>query len=257
MTKRKILLGALAVCLVAALAAGTLAYFTASDTATNTFMTATTDPDNPDDPLFGIDITEDPDPDDPDPAGEQKDPTKPDRTYEDVLPGQRYSKQPVITNVGQYDAYVRAQVTFDKTDVWANTDNYLNGHAYDTAALRGLLGTLDASGSFVAGVNSGWELTATEEDAAAHTVTFTYTYNQVLAPDAAAPAVFTKVLLPTELDVAQLAALNGDDGFHITVFGEAIQAANTAGEGNDADTIAAAQHAFGLYDAQMEANANP
>lgn len=242
MTKRKILLGALAVCLVAALAAGTLAYFTASDTATNTFMTATTDPDNPDNPdnTFGIKITEtNPE----DPTGERV----PDGvTYEDVLPGSTYTKDPVVENIGAYAAYVRVRVQFDKFDVWSS-DAYENGHAYTKADLLAMLGTISTDWTDVS-VN-------TADDA--QMVEFTFIYNKTLAVNGETSAVFEEVTLPDELDREQLIALNGDDGFHITVFGEAIQAANTAGEGNEANTIEAAKNAFGLYDAQMAANANP
>ena len=259
MKKHKLIIGAVSACLISALATGTLAYFTASDTATNLFLTSSTaDPDNPDD-LFQIAVEEpDPDPSDPDePGDEYGDPDDPDaphgREYKDILPSQRFSKQPVVINQGAYDAYVRVQVTFDKTDVWADSGDYENGVAIAADGLRGMLGNMSGD-AFAAGANAGWTLEGTPAvDAQAKTVTFTYLYNKVLKEGETTAPVFTKVLIPASLDRQQLAALNG---FKITVEGEAIQALNTNGDAAP-DSLEAARNAFSLYDAQMAASNAP
>lgn len=260
MKKRRLLIGAISACLISALATGTLAYFTASDTATNTFKTAQFDPGDPDAPdeLFGIEITErnpEYDPDAPtDPEDPDYDPDKiPERvpdgvTYEDILPQSTYTKDPQVTNTGAYDAYVRVKVEFDKVDVWRNTASYDNGVAYTDAQLLAMLLDQDTT---------NWTLESQTPAASADgtKVTFTFLYNKTLAKGATTEAVFGKVQIPSDLDKTQLTALNGNDGFHITVYGEAIQAENTNGDA-EAGTLAAARNAFTLYDAQMTAAAS-
>ncbi len=88
MSKRKILLVALSLCLVAVLAGTTLAYLTAKDSATNTFTVGN----------VAIDLTE------PqwDAAGSQDAP--------EVYPGEALAKDPTVTNTGKNPCFVRVEV---------------------------------------------------------------------------------------------------------------------------------------------------
>ena len=90
MNKKKILALCLIVCLLAtAVVGGTLAYFTDSDEATNTFTVGNVD----------IDLTE------PnwDATGKAE--------AEDVYPGEALAKDPTVTNIGKNPCFVRVKVT--------------------------------------------------------------------------------------------------------------------------------------------------
>ena len=89
MTKRKIMLLAMALSVVAILAVGgTLAYFTDTDAADNVFTVGNVD----------IDLTE------PDWVGE-------DAVEPNVYPGQEIEKNPMITNNGDNPCFVRIKIT--------------------------------------------------------------------------------------------------------------------------------------------------
>ena len=55
-TKKKVLVAALAICLVAIISSGSLAWFNATDSVTNTFKVATDD--NVTDPAFSVKVSE-------------------------------------------------------------------------------------------------------------------------------------------------------------------------------------------------------
>lgn len=87
MSKRKILMLAMSVCMVAILAVGgTLAYFTDEDQATNVFTVGNID----------IELDETFDPED----------------GEDILPGEKIEKIVNVNNIGSNPAYVRVHIAF-------------------------------------------------------------------------------------------------------------------------------------------------
>ena len=99
MTKSRIALIALAICCIALLSAGTMAYFTLQATAYNVITTGvlditlhekTEDPDDPDKPLDEL------------PDWEDK---------FDVMPGAEVSKIAYVENTGNQDLYARVRVT--------------------------------------------------------------------------------------------------------------------------------------------------
>ena len=103
MNKKKILSLTLILCVAAIMVVGgTLAYFTDTDNATNTFTMGNVDID-----LWESDVEKDD-------TGDYQpiDDTKIDdgNDYEDVFPGQFISKDPTVTNEGSYDAYLRVTV---------------------------------------------------------------------------------------------------------------------------------------------------
>lgn len=205
--KRKIFVAAIAVCLVAVLACGTLAYFTATREVTNSFMTAKYDPEHPDDKptkdeLFSVVVEET------DPTDDQKTSTN-GNTYEDIEPGDKFKKDPTVKNTGSYDQWVRVSVTFDKTDEWAKA-----GVSYDK-----LFDTLVTAGY----VKENW--TRVDPTAVVNkTATYTFYLKSKLAPNNKA-TLFTEVTVPTTLTVENMTELCE---FNVTVKAEAIQTANTA-----------------------------
>ena len=113
MTKKKVFVIAVAVCLIAIISMSTLAWFTDSDDVTNKFMIATSDDVEPDD-IFSIDVWEN---------VPGKDNNQDDYTYEDILPGDVLKKEVNVENTGYYDQYVRVTVTVSDAAAWMTALN--------------------------------------------------------------------------------------------------------------------------------------
>ena len=108
--KKKVLVGALVVSLAALVSAGSIAWFSASDTVQNKFMVASSDqPDDPDNE-FDVDVWEKTPDNNKDPDGTE---------YPDVMPGDTLTKEPHVENTGKYDEYIRIIVTVSDADAWA------------------------------------------------------------------------------------------------------------------------------------------
>ena len=112
MSKKKIFIVALSVCLIATLSIGTLAWFTAEDSVTNNFFVGDTNTDA--DEVFGIDVWENRDEDGDGVYEEEK---AEGLVYETILPGERLSKEPHLENTGIHPQYVRAIVTVTEADI--------------------------------------------------------------------------------------------------------------------------------------------
>ena len=104
-TKKKLLVSALAVCLLATLSFGTLAWFNATDEVTNNFMVAGSENENPDD-IFSVDVWEE---------GDNEDDGL---VYTDILPGDTLSKVAHVKNTGSYDEYIRVKIAVSDANVW-------------------------------------------------------------------------------------------------------------------------------------------
>lgn len=208
MNKRRTLVVALAVSLIAILACGSLAYFTSSKTLTNKFMTASYGPDGPVDPdeLFSIRVYET------DNTKTDGSVTETGNTYADILPGDKLQKNPVVENTGDYSAYVRVSLTMTNVAEWKTV-----------CAKHGLTDWTDLLQNF----NSAWELKETKEDTTANTETKVYYLNAELVADATA-AIFDGFHIPDEFDTDDMAALAA---FDLTIAADAIQSRNT---GNNA-----------------------
>lgn len=196
MKKKIVSLALVASLLALVIVGGTLAYFTDTENATNTFVIGNVD----------ITLTE-------------SSWTAP----EAAVPGFTYAKNPVITNTGTNDAYVRLKVTFD---------NYGDFVAAGVTDLRTML----------QGVNTEVWTAIAEPAVSGDTVTYTYTYNTILVgsadPAAATAALFTGVQIPGTFDNADMQTLR--PSFNINVVAEAIQA----------EGFANVTTAFAAYDAQ-------
>ena len=208
MNKKKVLVTALAVSLIAILSLGTIAWFNAKDEITNTFKVADSDGDGT--PDFSVDVWEN------DPAN----PTVKDQdgvTYEEIAPGDVLAKNPTVENTGDYDQWVRVYVTFDE---WSTIKA-----ACDRVGISSDLRTwlkLDAG---------AWTADDNATVIADNTVTYVYYYNYKLVEDGTA-VLFNNVSIPEEFEQEDMKYVS--DNFTIKVRAEAIQADNngkTAQEG--------------------------
>lgn len=206
--KKKIVSLALAVCLLAIAAVGTLAYFTDTASAKNTFTVG-----NVDIKLDETDITKD------------NARTEEGNTYSNIYPGQTLVKDPKVTNVGSYDAYVKVDVTVPNAALKAFG---INGAPYDqfkSIVTGGIMGqtyapSAKADNGIADGLaNDDYLLTYAVGDTA---TVFTVYALKPMAKDAAF-TVFENIVVPADLDNANFADILAD-GFTMDIFASAIQA---------------------------------
>jgi len=215
----------LVVALIALISMGSLAWFSATDTVNNEFKVAI---DGNGDPDFDIDLIEHrPDPEDPsvpsdEIVGEDDDPDGIE--YEDIAPGDLYSKDPTVKNTGSYGAWVRVKVTFDQYSNWQTA---LGNHPDMDQDLAAILKTVD---------ETVWERADIVVDDDADTVTFVFYKRTALAPDEEA-TLFTQVEIPAAFTQEDMVFADGT--FTVNVTADAIQERNTG---------ATAQEAFALID---------
>lgn len=200
MNKRRILAAAMALCIVAIIAVGaTLAYFTDTKTAKNTFT------------MGDVKITLD-ETDVNDPEGDRV-----TSNEYNVYPGAEVTKDPIVHNKGKNGAYIRATVNVSN---WMNLvaafypeykETFPNA-GYKTA-LNLLVGEL-GEGWSVVGVEAGDTFTIGQFDAK-----FVLKYEGVLAPGADTTAMFQTVTIPAGIDNA-----NADSFNEVKVVAQAMQA---------------------------------
>ena len=213
--KKKIVSLALAVCLIAIAAVGTLAYFTDTKSAENTFTMG--------DVKIVLDETNVADPEG-------------DRVTSneyDVYPGAVVTKDPIVHNTGKNGAYIRATVNVSN---WMNLVGAYYPDFKETfpndgykAALNLLVDTL-GEGWSVVGVEAGDVFTLGQFDAK-----FILKYDGVLAAGADTTAMFQTVTIPAGIDNA-----NADSFDEVKVVAQAIQA----------DGFNSWEDAFAAYDAK-------
>ena len=229
LTRRKVFVAALAISLVAILSMGTLAWFTAEDEITNNFFVGDTTVDA--DEVFGIDLWETSDIDgngtieNDEIFGKE---TLADNgiTYEDILPGQLFDKDPYFTNTGIHGQYLRAVVTVTEADILKEAMIPKGATASDWENVA----------NFLPGTSNKWSLEYkyyTNKD----TFVFVYYYTEVLAAGATTEKLFDDVAIPTELTKEQAADI---DNFSINIRGEVIQSEHLA-------DVASAKEAFAKY----------
>lgn len=202
-TKKKVFVSALIICLLAIVSMSTLAWFSASDSVKNEFYVA--DSDNPtDDPedIFSVAVWEKTPESDKDTDG---------YTYKEILPGAKLTKEAHVENTGYYSQYIRAIVTISDANAWL-------------AAVEGI----DMAEVFLGFDESVWTNISMEHDTAADTLTYVLYYDGILESGKDI-TLFNQVKIPESLTVAQAAAFAGD--FSITVKAQAVQTENV---GNNA-----------------------
>lgn len=210
--RNKVLVASIAVCLVAILSFGTLAWFNATDSATNIFKVATSDdPDGT--PDFKVEITEtNPD---------TNRPTSDGITYTSVLPGDKIAKDPTVTNKGDYDQWIRVAVTLTKAQEWKDK----GGSLTFTDLFKGSTYGLAVN---VGNTSEKWLLVKNTAQVENDTATW-YLYLNRKLPKGGDEKVFTTVEIPTVFTQDDMAYINNE--FAITVKADALQADNT---GNNA-----------------------
>ncbi len=216
MTKKKIFLISLAICVIAILSLGTLAWFTDYDEAKNDF-TIGQDGDTAED-IFSVDVTEfiDENGNGVLDSGEisSTDGLNYEYPTQTVTPGAKLSKVVDITNTGRYDEYVRVFVTVSDVSIW-----------------REVLGTgvIDLSTIFVvdSDFDDKWHRNDAETvypTATNDTLTYVYYYNGVLRENAETINFMKGVIVPTALEKEHAAAMGA--AFDIDFKAEAVQAVN-------------------------------
>ena len=208
LTKKKVFVAALALCLVAIISVGTLAWFSAQDEVTNKFMIADSDDDTPDE-IFSVDVWENT------PDGEKD---QDGYEYTDILPGDTLKKEARVENTGYYDQYVRVTVTISDAQAWI-------------AALGADFNVADVFDGFVAADwNHIWN---NMNGATTIPENFVYVmyYKNIVKPGDVIN-VFNNVKIPTSLTREEAVAFGGN--FDITVKAEAVQTENVVPEGTAA-----------------------
>lgn len=208
LTKKKVFVSALAICLIAIISMGTLAWFSAQDEVTNKFMIADSDDDTPDE-IFSVDVWENT------PDGEKD---QDGYGYTDILPGDTLKKEARVENTGHYDQYVRVTVTISDAQAWI-------------AALGADFNVADVFDGFVAADwNHIWN---NMNGATTIPENFVYVmyYKDIVEPGDVIN-VFNNVKIPTSLTREEAVAFGGN--FDITVKAEAVQTENVVPEGTAA-----------------------
>ena len=200
MNKKKILVISLAVCLVAILSMGTLAWFTADDSVTNNFYVAGSEDQNPND-VFSVDVWEDKDLID---NGEDK--IQDGIKYPAILPGDDLYKEVNVENTGAYDQYVRAIVTVSDAHIWQQ----LHGTVYVS---------LDKIATDLNGKFKTWSI---EYNADKDELTYVLYFDEILPAEGQdIVTLFTNIAIPEVMNRYQAAEMAG--GFVINVVAEAVQ----------------------------------
>lgn len=228
LTKKKVFVTALAVCLIAILSFGTIAWFTASDEVTNQFKVTTSDEEGT--PDFSVDLFEHKvNPDTGDRVSNEEVETN---TYNNVLPGSELDKDPTARNTGSYDQWIRVKVTLNNYDVWCDALN--NGNLYDFSEILKGIGTEWSHNPVTDRTFSGDGKTAT----------FTYYLNSPLLAAknnggvAGEATLFTSVEIPSGFTVDNMKFNGTEDGvFNLNVVAEAVQRENIADSCRDAFAI--------------------
>ena len=200
LNKKKVTALALAVCLIAILSFGSLAWFTDDDSVTNDFMIAGSEDDDPED-IFSVDVWEEGDDEEDDGL-----------TFEDILPGDTLTKVAHVKNTGSYDQYIRVKIVVSEADVWQ--DVYKANLVPVTEFVNVDLTQLYGMSSAVEGENF---------------VYYLY-YNDILKADDKDTAedetgdivIFNEAYISGHL-TKELAFAMGEDGFQITVTADAVQ----------------------------------
>lgn len=230
MSKKKLLSLSLVVIMIAILSFSTLAWFSDSDDVTNKFHVATSDdPSDPDD-IFSVDVWEKVDTDgdgEPDTPNPGEDADGGEAVFENILPGAKYLKNPIVENTGAYDQYIRVVVTLSDAQAWVDA----LGYGYDLSKI------------FVGHDETLWTRSVGTHDADNDQLVYVYYLNKTLAPEETVE-LFTHVQLPTSLTQEQMAKLNG--GFELSIRADAIQTENL-GEGVDTAAEAFAAANWGNY----------
>lgn len=201
LTKKKVVVIALAICLIATLSMGTLAWFNATDSVTNTFKFDDTDGDGS--PDFKVEIFETEN-------GQEVD----GKEYDHVAPGAVLAKDPTVRNDGDYAMYTRVIVTLSDAKAWMDASAKYDLANDDLCVLEEMVE-----------IHTNWtRFDNPVYDATANTLTYVYYHNGIVEKGVQTAPLFTQVTIPTELQQDDMRYVN--DQFTITVKADAIQSDN-------------------------------
>ena len=219
MTKKKVFVAALAICLVAIISMGTLAWFNASDSIDNKFYFADSDEDGNTD--FSVDVKE---------TGDEEDDGL---EFNEILPGDVYAKDPTIVNTSssdRYTQYIRATLTLkDPTGAWKKAldekrigDGKLVKGSREVGLLNEMFQTVDLKNGgdweIAYDVNGGYGYNEETKE-----FYWVFYYTDVLAKGESVK-LFEKVTIPTGITVEDASAMKS--AFEVSVKAEAVQAEN-------------------------------
>ena len=199
LTKKKILVAALAVGLIATVSLGSIAWFSDTDKVENKFYIASSDDDNPDD-IFSVDVWENTPDGDSDPDGFE---------YSDIQPGDILKKEANVENTGHYDQYVRVKIKVTDADAWL-------------AVLDKTAGTVRLADIFDGYEGGKWEhgsCEVTSDDKLVFTI-----YLKDVLTSGNSVEVFKNVKIPADMTTEQAAAF--DNEFGVDVVADAVQTQN-------------------------------
>ena len=217
MTKKRVFVVALAVCLLAILSVGSLAWFNDSKSITNDFKVNTSENDT--NPEFSVKVSETDNVN----GGE----TTTGNTYYNVLPGAVIAKNPKVTNTGDYTQWIRVKVTLNKAQGWIAGGGTIKFTELFFGSTYGLV--TDANST------AAWLLESETATVDANTDTATwYLYLSDKLTPGEDGTVFTSVKVPENFTQQEMAAFNND--FSITVVAEALQRDHTGDTAYEAFT---------------------
>ena len=216
LNKKKVFVAALAVCLVAIISMGTLAWFSDSDFVKNDFMITDSTVTNPDE-VFSVDIYEtkvDENVNVVTDANGKPETTDAGNTYDNIAPGDVLTKDPTVKNTGTYNQWVRVKVTL------TNAENWLALFQKYNLTLNDLFTNIDSD---------AW-VGVEDYTITGGAMTFTYFLKDQLAPNQTV-TLFDKVTIPEIFDQTDIYAVKE---FALTFVAEAVQVENTKDNAVDA-----------------------
>lgn len=212
LNKKKVFALALAVCLIATLSMGSLAWFTDGDDITNDFLIAGSDDTQDPDKVFSVQVWENTPESIKDGDGFD---------YENILPGDELKKEVRVENTGSYDQYIRVIVVVSNASAWrASLDLQSNAVPELGTIVNGL-------------VADAWVSAEKHEDTTNDNFWYVLYAKEILpyADDASTTAVeenvlnvFDKVVIPTTMTRDDAADFAG--GFEVSVLAQAVQTEN-------------------------------
>ena len=227
MTKKKVFVAALAICLIATISMGTLAWFTAQDSVNNNFEVM--------DSLrnFEVDVWEIVDSNldgTLEYIGKNVSGTN-GTTYEDVVPGGSYMKEVYVENNSNNalaDQYIKMEVTFTNyaalRAMVVDMSDLVEGEplpVFDcTAMLEGAYFTTNQND------DAPWWYDETATRFEGNTATYVFYLKKVLKDADDAACLFKSVKIPETMDINDADYLIKTNGFEINVVAYAIQSAN-------------------------------
>ena len=210
MNKKKLLILALVVIMIATVSFSTLAWFTDVDSAKNDFTIGGAGTGDKDD-IFSIDVKEKVD-------GCKEGQIVDEMKFENVLPGDEHRKEAYVENTGSYDQYVRVILTVsdwnlikDIVDIKMDKDFAKNWHI----VTRGVF--VDHHGNLATDRNVALD------DGKLEVVMY---LDKILKPTDEAVQILDFVRIAAEATQEDFADKAFDDGFFINIRADAVQTEN-------------------------------